>query len=165
MANEDDITRARERRTNRHRGMMPNARDPLRFAPMEWGRDNPWGDAYQGRFGHDPQYGGFSEYGWGGGGADYEVLFPAGALVTNHRGKGPRGYTRSDERIEEEINDRLTWHPDIDASDVDVRVQHGEVTLAGTVDSRFMKRLVRDVADSVDGVKDVHNTLEILPRF
>lgn len=170
MANDDDIARERARRAQRRGGMMPRemrhgARDPLRFAPMEWGRTNPWGDAYQGQFGHDPQYGGFGEYGWGGGGAEYEVLYPAGALVPNHRGKGPRGYTRSDERIEEEINDRLTWHPDIDASEVDVRVRHGVVTFEGTVDSRFVKRLVTDVADDVDGVKKVHNKLRIVPRF
>jgi hypothetical protein len=118
-------------------------------------------NAYQGHFGHEPHYDGYGEFGWGGGGGLYEVLLPAGALVPNHAGRGPRGYTRADERIEEEINDRLTWHPDLDASGIDVRVQHGEVTLAGTVDSRFTKRLARDIADSVDGVRDVHNRLAI----
>ena len=34
-------------------------------------------------------------------------------------GRGPKGYRRSDERIKEEISDRLMTHPDIDASDID----------------------------------------------
>jgi osmotically-inducible protein OsmY len=39
-----------------------------------------------------------------------------------YAGRGPRGYRRSDERIREDINDRLTddWY--IDASDVEVIV-------------------------------------------
>lgn len=78
-----------------------------------------------------------------------------------HAGRGPRGYQRSDERIREEINDRLTAHGYIDATDVEVRIQNGEVTLTGFVDSRDAKRAAEDVAEDVHGVREVHNQLRI----
>ena len=53
-----------------------------------------------------------------------------------HRGRGPKGYTRSDDRIREDVNDRLSDDPFIDASEVEVSVSSCEVTLSGTVDSR-----------------------------
>src|SRR5690606_19937537 len=40
------------------------------------------------------------------------------SMDRNHRGKGPRNYTRSDDRIKEDINDRLSDDPFIDASDI-----------------------------------------------
>ncbi len=79
----------------------------------------------------------------------------------HHRGRGPRGYRRTDERIREDINDRLTEHPYIDASDIEVLVTSGEVTLAGAVESRQAKRLAEDIAESVSGVTHVENRLRI----
>ena len=76
-------------------------------------------------------------------------------------GFGPKNYRRSDERVTEEINDRLYRHPDIDASDVDVTVKDGEVTLSGTVDSRRAKYLAEDLCDQVMGVKEVNNQLRV----
>jgi osmotically-inducible protein OsmY len=79
----------------------------------------------------------------------------------HHRGRGPRGYRRSDERIREDINDRLTDHPYIDATDVEVSVASGEVTLTGAVESRQAKRLAEDIAESVSGVTNVENRLRV----
>lgn len=84
-----------------------------------------------------------------------------GGGATHHRGRGPRGYRRSDERIREDINDRLTDHPYIDASDIEVTVNNGEVKLNGVVESRQAKRLAEDIAESVSGVTDVENRLRI----
>ena len=78
-----------------------------------------------------------------------------------HRGRGPRNYRRSDERIKEDINDRLTDHNYLDASDIDVEVNNGEVTLTGTVDSRYAKRMAEDIAEEVSGVSNVENRLRI----
>ena len=78
-----------------------------------------------------------------------------------HRGRGPRGYRRSRERITEDVCDALTWHSDLDASDIEVDVDDSEVTLRGTVESRWAKRLADDLAESVIGVRDVHNRLTI----
>ena len=76
-------------------------------------------------------------------------------------GVGPKGYRRLDQRIHEDVCDWLTAHPAVDASDVTVHVEGGEVTLSGTVAARWEKRLVEDVADHVRGVRDVHNELRI----
>ena len=78
-----------------------------------------------------------------------------------HRGRGPKGYQRSDARILEDVNDRLTEDPHLDASEIDVRVENREVTLSGTVNSRFEKRHAEDITESVSGVTHVQNNLRI----
>jgi len=79
----------------------------------------------------------------------------------DHRGRGPRGYTRSDDRIREDVSDWLMEDRYVDASEIDVTVASGEVTLAGLVDSREAKRRAEDIAASALGVKDVHNALRV----
>lgn len=79
----------------------------------------------------------------------------------NHRGKGPRNYSRSDDRIKEDINDRLSDDPFVDASDIDVTVSNGEVSLTGSVDHRSTKRRAEDLAEAVSGVKNVENRLRV----
>ncbi len=78
-----------------------------------------------------------------------------------HRGRGPKGYTRSDDRIREDVNDRLTDDHMLDASDIDTKVSNGEVTLNGHVDSRQAKRRAEDIADRIAGVKHVQNNLRV----
>ena len=78
-----------------------------------------------------------------------------------HRGKGPKGYTRTSERITEDVNEKLYQDPFVDASNIEVTVSDGEVILSGTVDSREAKRRAEDIAESVSGVKDVTNQLKV----
>lgn len=78
-----------------------------------------------------------------------------------HKGKGPKGYTRSDDRIKEDINDRLSDDVFVDASSIDVTVEKGEVTLTGTVSTRSEKRRSEDIAEQVSGVKNVENRLRL----
>ncbi len=78
-----------------------------------------------------------------------------------HHGKGPKSYKRSDDRIHEEVCERLTRHPLVDASLMDVEVRDGEVTLKGEVLDRRMKHLAEDIADEVHGVKEIHNQLRV----
>lgn len=78
-----------------------------------------------------------------------------------YAGKGPRDYRRSDERIQEDICDRLTQHGQVDASDILVSVSQGEVTLQGVVPNRQMKRMAADVAENVPGVVDVLNAITV----
>jgi hypothetical protein len=80
-----------------------------------------------------------------------------------HSGRGPQGYQRSDARIEEDICEHLTHHGMLDATGIQVRVENGEVTLTGTVESRQAKRLAEDVLDHISGVKDIHNQLRVQP--
>jgi hypothetical protein len=81
-----------------------------------------------------------------------------------HVGKGPKGYRRSDERIHEEVCERLAQHPDVDASDIEVAVRDGEVTLTGTIEDRWMKRRAEDAIEGLPGVRDVHNHVRIMER-
>lgn len=67
-------------------------------------------------------------------------------------GLGPKGYRRSDERIREDVSDRLMTHPDVDASDIEVHVAHGIITLTGTVADRHQKRIADFIAEDVVGV-------------
>jgi hypothetical protein len=78
-----------------------------------------------------------------------------------HRGKGPQGFQRSDERIREAVCEALTDHDDVDATDIEVTVKNGEVALTGVVEDRYMKRLAEDCVERVSGVRDVHNQLRI----
>ena len=90
------------------------------------------------------------------GGADTGTLR---AAQEDHRGRGPKGYRRSDERIHDEVCGRLTDDPYVDASEVEVSVSGGEVTLSGTVDGRNARRRAEDVAEQVSGVSHVQNNL------
>ena len=84
-------------------------------------------------------------------------------IKAEHKGRGPKGYKRSDGRIEEDVNDRLTDDPYLDASDVQVSVKDSEVTLSGTVVRREDKRRAEDLAELVSGVGHVQNNLRLRP--
>ena len=77
----------------------------------------------------------------------------------SHRGRGPKGYMRSDERIREDVSDALSDDPLVDATEIEVLVVGGEVTLSGTVESRFAKRRAEDCAERISGVNHVQNNL------
>ena len=74
-------------------------------------------------------------------------------------GIGPRGYKRPDVRIEEEVVQRLEDAEWIDATDAEVEVADGVVTLSGEVETRAERRAAEDVAAEVAGVVDVINRL------
>jgi hypothetical protein len=79
----------------------------------------------------------------------------------NYRGMGPKSYTRSDERVLEDINERLTEDDYLDASDITVRCVNGVITLEGTVADRWMKHRAEDLADASSGVKQVDNRIQV----
>jgi hypothetical protein len=79
----------------------------------------------------------------------------------SHRGKGPRNYARSDERITEDLNEWLMQDDSIDATHINVSVSNGEVTLEGTVEQRWMKHRIEDLAERCSGVKDVENRIRV----
>jgi hypothetical protein len=94
--------------------------------------------------------------------------YPGGALdqlvEASHRGKGPKGYRPSDDRLRERICERLTDDPFIDATDVDVSVANGEATLSGEVDSRQMKFAVEELVAGIYGITSVDNTIRVRRR-
>ena len=84
-----------------------------------------------------------------------------GVSDASHRGRGPRDYVRPDDRIADDIIDRLTDAPHIDASEILVMVEGGEVTLTGNVPERQMKRDAENLAAEASGVRDVHNRIRV----
>ncbi len=83
--------------------------------------------------------------------------FPAGRVRAGAR----RVPWRSDDRIRDDVCQRLTEDGAVDASDVAVLVREGEVTLEGTVADREQKRRAERIAESVRGVHDVVNMLRL----
>jgi osmotically-inducible protein OsmY len=78
-----------------------------------------------------------------------------------HHGKGPKNYNRSTERILDDVHQQLTDHPALDATDVEVSMENGDLILTGTVETRQAKRLAEDICEQVRGVKNVENRLRV----
>lgn len=81
-----------------------------------------------------------------------------------HRGHGPKTYVRSDARIFDDVNDRLTDDSWLDARDIEATVKDAEVTLDGHVRSRDDKRRAEMLAERVSGVVHVQNNLRVKQR-
>lgn len=78
-----------------------------------------------------------------------------------HWGKGPKGYQRSEDRIREDVCERLAYDGHVDASNIDVKVEGSEVVLTGTVRSRAEKRRAEDLVDAIMGVRNVENRIRV----
>jgi osmotically-inducible protein OsmY len=124
----------------------------------ERGRSDTWWRGRGGDVGGGAASGDTGAYGRGSG---RFVVTEWWVIAGPFAGRGPRGYQRSDERIKEEVCERLSQHGQLDASDMDVSVSNGEVTLSGSVRERHDKRAAEDVAESVSGVREVHNQLRV----
>jgi osmotically-inducible protein OsmY len=68
---------------------------------------------------------------------------------------------RPDEALARELQEILTQDPELDASEIDVEVEGGAVTLRGTVDSSDAKLLAEELVETVTGVREVHNQLKV----
>lgn len=125
-----------------------------------WGTGGDWNQEERGSYGQREQSG-FngnqnSQSGRNGGSS-----FSDGSTFGEHKGKGPKGYQRSDERIHEHINDELSDNGEVDASEIEVKVEQGEVILTGTVTNRETKRKAEDIVEAVSGVKNVENRIRV----
>lgn len=94
-------------------------------------------------------------------GSSYGSSSQGGEQLHGFRGRGPKNYTRSDERIREDLCERLSDADEIDASNLTVTVNQSVVTLDGEVPHRRMKHWAEDMAESCSGVKDVDNRLRV----
>ena len=74
---------------------------------------------------------------------------------------GPKGYQRSDERLKEDISERLMEARHIDSSEVTVDVRGAKVFLEGEVPSRHMKHAIEDLVDACPGVQDIENRIRV----
>jgi hypothetical protein len=74
----------------------------------------------------------------------------------------PKNYTRSDERVREEVCEQLGSCEELDPGDIEVTVSAGQVTLSGSVRTRQMKYLAEEIAADVFGVSELHNALRVV---
>jgi len=79
-----------------------------------------------------------------------------------HYGKGPKGYQRSDARIHEDVCEAIATQGHIDATNVEVKVDKGILTLTGTVHERRDKRGLEQLVEHTRGVHDVHNEIRLV---
>lgn len=77
----------------------------------------------------------------------------------DHRGRGPKGYRRSDERLQEIVCDYLSEDPRVDVSDIEVAVKDGVITLTGSVPHRRDKHIVEDIVAHCSNDAEIHNWL------
>jgi osmotically-inducible protein OsmY len=110
-----------------------------------------------------------SAYSGGGGGrgrsyTGQDVYGYEGALQEVRRRRGPKGYRRSDERVRDELCERLIQADYVDPDRISVDVQDGRVILEGTVPQRSMRYALEDLAMDVLGVEDVDNRLRVERR-
>ena len=151
--------------------------DPYQPAPRRWVERPPYGARWQDQElpesdflsgSSEPQYFGTGRYGstpdFGTDPGDridaYRDFLPPAGPARGAR-RGPKGYVRSDERIKEDLSERLLRSHELDVSDVTVDVQDGKVTLTGTVPERFMKHRIEDLADACPGVRDIDNRMRV----
>jgi hypothetical protein len=120
------------------------------------------GNEGRGRYGSD-EYGASSRSQGRGGSGTPVWLYSEYYWVTPgpHSGVGPRNFERSADTLKERVCERLQGNGGIDAAEIDVEVDSEEVTLTGTVKDRRQKRLAEECAESVYGVRDVHNRLSV----
>jgi hypothetical protein len=118
-------------------------------------------------------YGSEALYGTGFEDGDWPRTFRRGAHrsrarslqpAADHRGKGPQGYQRSDERLLDEVHQRLTDDDYLDARRISVSVSDGVVHLDGSVARRWMKHHAEHVAARCYGVVDVDNRIRVEGR-
>lgn len=124
-----------------------------------------WQREYGIEGGHRSQgYGTHAGYGSHGGyGPQGDAHWPQSSWAQqgNRKKRGPKGYTRSDERIREDICERLINAQFIDSSEVTIIVDAGKVTVEGTVPERRMKHAIEDLAETTSGVTEVENKIRV----
>jgi hypothetical protein len=143
-------------------------REPGRSGSSEWRPEESsrqrqdYGRQYESQSFDQPYPPGFqSEFGPSQGASRYGSGRQGYSEYGAHRGKGPKGYTRSDDRLKEVICEKLTDDPMIDASEISVEVTSQIVKLTGTVDDRGTKYDVEELIERCGGVKDIDNQLRV----
>lgn len=109
--------------------------------------------------------GGGRAHNWSGSNwANDQDRIPSRGVGTNP-GQGrrpPKGYTRSDERIRDDVCELLYRTHDVDVSNVSVESKNGTLTLEGSVTDRRMKHRIEDLCEQCIGVNDVDNRIRVV---
>jgi hypothetical protein len=119
-----------------------------------WGNIDSTMDGYSGTLGDETDLTGYARMRDRGGYGGYDTGRP------NFSGRGSKNYKRSDSRIEEDVHEALMRDPYLDATDIDVAVKGGEVTLSGEVSDRAARRHAEECVERCAGVREIHNNLK-----
>lgn len=104
----------------------------------------------------DDRYGEYPRYG--------KNLDRSARAHRNFSGVGPKGYKRSDERIEEDVCEALARDQYIDASEIVVAVKDGLVMLSGSVDNREDRFEAEMLVENILGVEDIENNIRVMKQ-
>lgn len=113
------------------------------------------------RQGTSSEQGRWSQAGWEGYGRENDFYRSQPVMQGRFTGRGPKGYTRKDDSICDEVCDILTRHGEVDASEIQVSVMNAEVTLSGNVDDRRQRHLAEESIENISGVKNINNQLRV----
>jgi hypothetical protein len=69
--------------------------------------------------------------------------------------------SHSNDVVHDEAREGILRHGHVDAGDINVRVENGEVTLEGTVPSHRERDMAEADVRSLPGIKNVHNRLQV----
>jgi len=130
-------------------GWSPGAQG---FESRSYRTPERWTEVYSIESWREPRYYGTSRH---------LIGIPRGRFT----GLGPKGYVRSDDRIREDISEELVQSGEVDASNIEVTVTTGVVTLDGEIEDRDQKRLAEDIVEAAPGVREVHNNLKVRKGF
>lgn len=72
-----------------------------------------------------------------------------------------KDYRREDTLIYEEVYESLLNARGVDASDIEIKVEDGIVTLSGRVENRMMKKEAEMCLEHIPGIEDVFNLLTL----
>src|SRR5215207_6163643 len=95
------------------------------------------------------------EHTWG------EEQYRAERREEQGRARGPKARRRPDESLAQELHEILTHDPELDATEIEVVVEGGAVTLRGEVGDSDAKLLAEELVETVPGVREVHNQLRV----
>jgi hypothetical protein len=112
-----------------------------------------------------PGYGGFGgSAGYSGSGGGISGGYAGGGYAGDGYAADPWRpvpNTLHDDRIHDDVCARLTASEDVDATEIEVSVEAGEVTLDGHVETRDMKHTAGALAELVPGVLRVFNRIHV----
>lgn len=120
-----------------------------------------------GRYGMNDSYQGGNDRNWSGSNWGDDQAWRGRSISSDFGrnqgfgGRAPKGYTRSDERVRDDVCERLYHAQEVDVSDVTVEARNGTITLEGTVPHRAMKHRIEDLCEHCIGVNDVDNRIRV----
>jgi osmotically-inducible protein OsmY len=68
---------------------------------------------------------------------------------------------KTDVQLKQDIEQELSWDPKVNAAQIGVSVDHGAVSLLGTVDTYAQKWAAEDATKRVSGVRTVAHDLTV----